>query len=595
MKKIRTFLLFLTFSIPAFGAAYTNTASGLFSAGATWVGGVAPSASGDTWMIVSNTVVTYDVNNSGTTGWGACVITNGGELRMTNSTYCWLLMNGTLSGAGKWTIGSLSSPISFTSSNTPAVIVQFTNNTQCTMLGTNKMGWYGDYSHVTNTSLAATLSSGGTSITVSNMPANIGSNDIVFVGSSNIVGQAGEYYLVGSVTGNTITFASAPLIGIQTNTLWGSVLRTTASATRGTNSCVSFLSCPVVVMESVQSTAAMITLSATNVLSGIRFQNINKGVCTSASCNGWTVSNCTINNCSYGGLGNNICNGWTVSNCTINNCNYGGLGTTSCNGWTVSNCTINNCSYGGLSSSCNGWTVSNCTINNCSSGGLGYNTCNGWTVSNCTVNNCSSGGLGTTSSGWTVSNCTINNCSSGGLGTTSCTGWTVSNCTINNSSPIFVLCWNNVMYGTASSGDTIPTALVNMPNVFNWTNWTYAPYGTATLTNNIVTYNITNSTIGSYFCLDVRGGCSRSVTVSLALTNNVVYGLYYGVVTPTVPTATTTVSASTLGSWTNQVLSYSNTGPTPVQTMVYISAAATNNTTGQSIVSPGSDRLVTIQ
>jgi hypothetical protein len=151
------------------------------------------------------------------------------------------------------------------------------------------------------------------------------------------------------------------------------------------------------------------------------------------------------------------------------------------------------------------------------------------------------------------------------------------------------------MYGTASSGDTIPTALVNMPNVFNWTNWTYAPYGTATLTNNIVTYNITNSTIGSYFCLDVRGGCSRSVTVSLALTNNVVYGLYYGVVTPTVPTATTTVSASTLGSWTNQVLSYSNTGPTPVQTMVYISAAATNNTTGQSIVSPGSDRLVTIQ
>ena len=74
MKKLLLILLaVLATSMQA--ANYTSTVSGAFSAGATWIGGVAPTLSNDTWTIAAGHTVSYDVSNATTNPWGASVST----------------------------------------------------------------------------------------------------------------------------------------------------------------------------------------------------------------------------------------------------------------------------------------------------------------------------------------------------------------------------------------------------------------------------------------------------------------------------------------------------------------------------------------
>jgi len=88
-------------------ADFTSTTSGAFSAGATWVGGVAPNPTTDnlkTITIANGHTVTYDVNNSAqANGWGLFTIVAGAELKFDTTTSCILKMgafnislNGTL-------------------------------------------------------------------------------------------------------------------------------------------------------------------------------------------------------------------------------------------------------------------------------------------------------------------------------------------------------------------------------------------------------------------------------------------------------------------------------------------------------------------
>ena len=319
--KILSLCLFLAQAIGAFGAAFTSTQSGNFSAGSTWVGGSAPSASGDTWTIASGHTVVYDTDNSAAAaGWGASVVT--GSLTMTNAQ-CYFKVGGNLSGAGTWRIGSPANPILFNADNTPMVVVEFTGAAQCTMAGTNNLVWYGATNHVWNGFLSNTATVGATSLSLSNLPASIGTNDVFWMGRTN-QGQIGEFYFVDSVSGNTINLKSVLTL---TNTWPGSVFTNTSVtvANRSNGTPVSVLSCPIVVIEKSPRAISTITASQTNTIIGVRFQNLGKGLGT--SCSGWTVNNCTVNNCSNGGLGSTSCYGWTVNNCT--NINSGSLFKTS--------------------------------------------------------------------------------------------------------------------------------------------------------------------------------------------------------------------------------------------------------------------------
>ena len=336
-----------------YGVSYYTVQSGNFSSTTTWNSGIVPSLGGDTWSNGPGITLTYDVNNQTTAGWGNC--TNNGFLVMTNLP-CYLLMNGNLSGKGTNLIGSATAPVPFTSSNTPMCYIQFTNSSaQLTMVGTNSMPMYGT-PHLTNLNLSAFAELGATSITVSNVPSWLNTNDVLWIAPTNTTaGQGGEYYMVGSISGNTVSLLQT--LSGNTNLIPGKVfLSAIPTAHRPVGTVVAVLSCSVVFLEMQQRAIPTITAISTNTIIGVALQNLGRGL---------------ANNCS----------GWTASYNTANNCASGGLAYNNCSGWTASYNTANNCTYGGLASSCSGWTASYNTANNCVNGGLAYNSSSGWTAS----------------------------------------------------------------------------------------------------------------------------------------------------------------------------------------------------------------------
>jgi len=103
-------------------AVKTSNTTGLWSAGGTWVGGVAP-VDGDSFVIATGHTVTFDVDQSGfATGMVAGTITGTLALTTTAGTY-YLKMDGVsghnIGGAGSFLFGSSGSPIA--------------NNVKCTV------------------------------------------------------------------------------------------------------------------------------------------------------------------------------------------------------------------------------------------------------------------------------------------------------------------------------------------------------------------------------------------------------------------------------------------------------------------------------
>ena len=626
-KYLAIFLCFCFLSVHIFAANFVSAQSGNFSVGSTWVGSVAPSSAGDTWTIMPGHTVLYDVDNSAGAGWG--VVTNNGILLMSNSITCYFKQNANMYGTNAlWEIGSAITNIDYTSANLPGIAIEFPGTGQILFTNAGALQWFGTTNKCYSEYLTNTVSIGANSITLSNIPPGLGSNDVFWLQRQNVSGQGGEEYFITNVTGNTISFNVPASGNTGTNTWSGTAFTGSIPTYQRTNGCwISFLSAPIVFYDKAARSTSVVTASGTNTIQGVRFQNLGKGFATSALCSGWTVTSCTVNNCSNGGLGYSSCSGWTVTSCTVNNCSYGGLGYSSCLGWTVTSCTVNNCTYGGLGyNSCSGWTVTSCTVNNCTYGGLGDNSCSGWTVTSCTVNNCSNGGLGDSSClGWTVTSCTANNCSNGGLGYNSCSGWTVTSCTVNNctsgglgynvcsgwtcvanvnnnSSPLFKQCWDIRVSLSTSSGDTTYMgadshyALIQ----YDFTNW-FSDGGFVQQTNVLGTTCFahiiaTNAPTPLAWVFSTRPYSSRVVVVSAYSTNSV--GYYASVMNLEYAYPTNQIlflGTNTTGFWTNYQFTVTNPSNHEIDNTVWLDARGTNGAVGYSKVTIGPDLTTTVQ
>ena len=321
---MRFLIIFWLCAQTAFGAAFSSTQSGAFSDAATW-GGTAPSASGDTWTIVSGHTVWYDTDNSAhAAGWGNCTVT--GTLRVTNRTAgVWLKMNGNISGDGDWYIGSEVDPIT-NRSGFPGVVYEQVAG-QVTMTGNNVLGWYGETNSFIGSLTNEVVVTGGnsTNLFFAETVFGVVSNDVVFVDNHNIRGLGGSIHLVYSVETNRITLCNTIGAGLAATNTWnGLALSTTVptnTRTNGTQVCK--LSRPIVVFQPAKiASTGVFSASGTNTIQGVRLTNIGRGPVNTL--NGWTVRYCTGNNNNSGGIAY-YGSGHTISNCTGNNNSSGGI------------------------------------------------------------------------------------------------------------------------------------------------------------------------------------------------------------------------------------------------------------------------------
>jgi len=560
MKTLFTIVLLLTSSGLALATAFTSTQSGLFSAGTTWVGGVAPAASGDTFNIAAGHVVTYDVNDR-TKAWG--VSTNNGELRFTNGIPCSLKMAGNLSGLGVWSALN----IDFTASNTPAAVVEFTNGAQCTMTGTNNIQWTGVTNHQGFAVTTAVALANTNCVTVNSLPSGIRTNDVMAVVNAGSASQNSTFYVVSAITNNTVYFKTNTLFGSETNEYPGIAFTSTIPSLYPTNCAVTFLSCPIAIRQTVQAAISVFTASQTNTLTGVMVNNTGLGVFN--SCRGLNLYGCSANGNNSGGFACNSCTVGTITGCSANGNNVGGFACSYCTVGTITGCSANGNNSGGFACySCTVGTITGCYANGNNSGGFACNSC--------TVG--------------TITGCSANGNSSGGFAYNSCTVGTITGCVNSDSEALIISCFGCLFVNTSSVGDTFswPAGFQSLPYQYDTKTWIFNT-GSVRLTNNIYSFTFTSTNWPIYLTenIGLNAKATKTVSVNVLLTNGVSYAVSFGSLSQTNITGS--------GAWTNLVLSVQNTNAYPVQTTLTVSATATNiANVGNSTVQIGNDERLLI-
>ena len=349
-----------------------STSYGLFSAGTSWIGGVAPSTDGDFWTINGAVTIIYDVDNSAhANGWGGNTTstgcTNNGTLVMSNAYPCYMKMNGSLYGSNtaSWFVGSAAAPITNSTTNTETCIVEFKAGS-CAMPGTNTIQFYGTtnmWSDYLYNATASNANIGSTNLFFTNTVVGVASNDVIYLSNPAIRGQGGNTHIVYGVWSNCIvlnaTAGTNQPIGL-TNTWSGESFAGVVSVNNRTNAMVCKLTRPIVIYQRTKITSTSVfTAGKTNTFIGVRFTNCGQGPIN--NCNGSTITSCVGNNNSNGGIAYN-CNGITITSCVGNN-NYNGGIANNCNGSTITSCVGNNNTFGGIAYTCNGSTITSCTNN----------------------------------------------------------------------------------------------------------------------------------------------------------------------------------------------------------------------------------------
>ena len=534
------------------------TSSGLFSAGTSWIGGVAPSADGDFWTIKGAVTIIYDVDNSAhANGWGGNTTstgcTNNGTLVMSNAYPCYMKMNGSLYGSNtaSWLVGSAEAPITNSTTNTETCIVEFKAGS-CTMPGTNTIQFYGTtnmWSDYIYNSTESNAPIGSTNLFFTNNVVGVASNDIIYISSPATQGQAGNTHVVYGVWSNCIvlnaTAGTNLPVGV-TNTWSGESFSGVISTKARTNAMVCKLSRPIVVYQRTKISATSIfTAGRSNYWQGVRLTDCGQGP---ISVIGSTIISCVGNNNSSGGIATS-CTGVTIISCTENNNSSGGI-VNNCTGVTITSCIGNNNINGGIAYSCTGVTITSCVGNNNSIGGI-VNNCTGVTITSCIGNNNSIGGIAYSCTGSTIISCIGNNNSNGGIAN-ACAGTTIISCT-NNTIPAYYRCGmcavykgNDFSVSPYAVGSYRPLDTVSL----NGTN--FVSYGGAACIEgtNSIQYYVTNVNNPITAFVSVAPKLSISPTVWLWLTNNISFQVGVAA-TGAYPTSLTTYSNSVAPGWTN--------------------------------------------
>jgi hypothetical protein len=613
MVKLITFILMV--AVSAFGAAYQTTNSGLFSDGATWTGGTAPSSSGDTWRINAGHDLTYDYNNSAhADGWG--VSTNNGTLRMVGD--CHIKMNGNIvaTNTGLWLIGTNGVPI-VSGTNIDTVRIEFKTGSY-TVNNTNGILWYGDTNIFVNY-CSNYLAIGDTNIYFTNAVVGVQSNDVLWIAEPAKRGTGGTYHTVWGVFTNCIVLNNAHQF-YATNTWPGIAFGGAIGTSTRTNTYVLKLSRSISCFQPVKITGTSIIMGTTktNVYEGVRVTNSGRGLINAGDYSAFSY--CSAQNLTsaliFYGIGSTIkwsdvtgtSGGGIINNgsyVTVENChggeNIGGsiLGT-SFNS-TATNCTAVNCNEGAIIYagsfnnaidclarwSLNGFSqLGSCHIIKGSKyieghTGLNYAGTQIY-IENCQAFDVGYGAIANGAIGLVVVNCSVTKTNSNsGSGLVSC------NIAEVYGNPISVKMESD---GTSASHGRYLTASVN------GTNWLTAN-GNAFLTNGIITHAWGGVTPkipavnASTAWVQANTRSTLRPVVSLWLTNGVSYmveatqnrsALFYS------PTLYTNASMG----WTNITVTMTNTFgvTTPYRIFVNCDLYATNNVGYSKITIPADTR-----
>ena len=522
VKLLIRLLLVLVLAGNAGAAIYTNTTSGLFSSGSTWVGGVAPNASNDAWVIKAGTTVEYDGYNTNGTPYAAGTI-NGSFIITNQTNLVWLEMAGNISGTGTWTIASAGAPILQVSTNVETVVVAFRSGA-ITMTKTGALNWYGETRLNTNstvwTPLAQTATNGATTLVLTD-DLQLRTNDIISVdgplSNQHYPNTSNLYFVVQNYVAATKTVT----IGSSTNFTgdrfggtgaegWTGINSGGLTSTRSNGVCgVTLVTRPILMyFKNRVSSTGIINNSNGGVAVGVRcsnadcgfLNNVNNWSCTSIvgnSCNtgnsyqgtGHIFYNVVANGCnygnSYGGTGHTFYN--VVANgCAVGN-SYNGTG------YTFYNVAANGCTYGN-SYQGTGHTFYNAVANGCQTGNSYNGT--GYTFYNVVANGCNYGnsyqGAGNTFYNAVANGCTYGN-SYNGTGHTFYNA-TTSNCTTRISYQDYGLqSFNNTRSGTSTRDVLANSFLTDSPYNFTFVSdtpsntWWYQTTGVVSAQTKVVT------------------------------------------------------------------------------------------------------------
>ena len=652
MKKyLSLFVLLLSASL-LMGANYTNATSGRFSATSTWIGGVVPSASGDTWTITNGTTVTYDVDNSATTGWGPC--TNNGVLYMTNGVPCYYKINGVVYGTGALRVGDSTNRIGFTSSNTPAVIIQPMADALLNLTNPSAISMWGDSSHSGYVLVASNATVGATSFAIQANSLTIRSNDIVVLGNSGTQAGAGDIYVVSnynagngvitlkttaSLSGAGVTNTWFPLSVVNGTPVFSSTLTAAQTATTPGTYAV-FLSQPIVVYGAAnyKLSSAIVTATMTNYFfTGMRFHfaGIQNGGLPYHTMSNIVASSYAQILVGSGGVwynsiffdGQQAAYGVHLysyfTNCFAIRCQQGAFYNGNGGGaTTIDNCIGLNNANGGFLTSANHCTVLNSSAYNSANGQFAFNASNDAFIFNCKSYNCVNGLIANSCSGSTLLNCYATNCSQWVIMQNTCANNTIINFTNGSStsqqaSPDYTR--GNIFINTDLPGYTNTYApwtystpagyyFGKYPMTFDVANQDYrnfyGQFGYTCYSNNL--YMMVsgpwalNAPVSYYMSVTVRPTATRTVTLSCLLTNSIQYMLYATLGQP--PNAKPALNGTdlkftsitnSLNVWTNASVTLTNLNAYEQVYAIYVSAQfASTNKTGYTSLSLGQDYSV---
>jgi len=602
VKKITLFVFVSLLSFSGYGASFTSTTSGLFSAGSTWVGGSAPSADGDTWTIQSGHVVVYEANNSAMpNGWGACTVN--GQLWMTKDYPCYLKMNGNIGGTGDWLMGDLleEDNIPYTADNRPWVVIEQKAGS-VTMTKAGGIKWYG----VTNTfwgwtTNALLMSGDTTNLFFTNNVSGIASNDVVYLSMPDYVGRTGSFHMVYSVETNRVTLWNAipSALSIVTNLWPATPIIGGVTNNHSANALLVKLSRPIHAFQpSALANVGLINGLDFGFAGGVTVVNMARGLLNGR--NNWTVVSC----CGISGGGNGIA--------------YGGIGGTYLGCAGANNATtVFGSGYGGLFVDCIGaanasgglvngvklFTIRGCIAVNNHGGGISNNSFSG-KITDCVTANNSFGGICYAGTDISVLRCSTRTNSSAGIMHQS--SGLISECIVENNPKPYLAYWCGevTIFSSYDFADAVSSpAYYNGPytvTLWNGTNF-YSRFGSIIFTNMATSFSAcvfahlptaTAYPVPYYFDIGLKPSSTRDIEYAVYGKADCFYG--YAVTYPDEKPVNVTPISGT--GWVRGSVTLTNTLPVPQTFRLWMSMSNTNAATeGWSWVNVPTDYTVRMQ